>query len=83
MTSLVFHKICPLAYCLILYVQLLLSPKYVAFASASSNDEAEALLKWKASIQNRTQLQNLSSWTYLPSNATDFSRNRKANEKSM
>ncbi|CAN6583971.1 unnamed protein product [Malus baccata var. baccata] len=70
MTSLDFHKLCHLAYCLILYVQLLSLPSYAAFASASatSTTEAEALLKWKATFQNHTQPQNLTSWTYLPMN---------------
>ncbi|ONI35100.1 hypothetical protein PRUPE_1G515900 [Prunus persica] len=66
-----YDKVCSLAYCLILYVQLV-------FASAIST-ETDALLKWKASIQNQTQLQNLTSWTYLPSNkAINSSSNPEA-----
>ncbi|XP_062028304.1 probable leucine-rich repeat receptor-like protein kinase At1g35710 [Rosa rugosa] len=66
-------------YCLIfLYVHLLSSQNYFAFASSSSPTEAQALLKWKASLQNQTQLIN--SWMYLPStnNAINTSSNPKA-----
>ncbi|KAM5558735.1 hypothetical protein ABKV19_020428 [Rosa sericea] len=70
-TSTFYGEFCFLA-CVILYAQLVSSPNN-AFASASSN-EAEALLKWKASFQNQTQ-NNLTSWAYSPSNST----NPKAN----
>ncbi|PRQ44790.1 putative protein kinase RLK-Pelle-LRR-XI-1 family [Rosa chinensis] len=70
-TSTFYGEACFLA-CVIMYAQLVSSPNN-AFASASSN-EAEALLKWKASFQNQTQ-NNLTSWTYSPSNST----NPKAN----
>ncbi|CAL8150033.1 unnamed protein product [Prunus armeniaca] len=56
------NLLCVLA-CLILYVQLFLSPN-IAFASATSS-EAEALLKWKATFQNETK-NNLTSWAYYP-----------------
>ncbi|XP_048446042.1 probable leucine-rich repeat receptor-like protein kinase At1g35710 isoform X1 [Pyrus x bretschneideri] len=69
MTSLEFHKLCLLAYCLVLFVQLLSPPSCSAFASATSTTEAEALLKWKATFQNHTRLQNLTFWAYLPAHA--------------
>ncbi|KAM5582337.1 MDIS1-interacting receptor like kinase 2 [Rosa sericea] len=76
-TSTFYGEACFLA-CVILYAQLVSSPNN-AFASASSSStssssEAEALLEWKASFQNQTQ-NNLTSWTYSPSNST----NPKAN----
>ncbi|XP_048444197.1 MDIS1-interacting receptor like kinase 2-like [Pyrus x bretschneideri] len=69
MTSLDFHKLCLLAYCLVLFIQLLSPPSCSAFASVTSTMEAEALLKWKATFQNHTHLQNLTSWAYLPAHA--------------
>ena len=50
-------------------------------ASVSVKEEAEAeidaLLKWKASLQNETQSQPpLPSWTLLPNNATNSSNNQ-------
>ncbi|XP_061988449.1 MDIS1-interacting receptor like kinase 2-like isoform X3 [Rosa rugosa] len=71
-TSAAYDKVCSVA-CLILYVHLISSPK---FASASA--ETNALLKWKASFQNQTQPDILTSWTYLPI-ATNSSRDQKAN----
>ncbi|PRQ21480.1 putative transferase [Rosa chinensis] len=61
-----YDQVCLIAYCLILYLHLVLSPNHVAFAST----EAEALLQWKASILNQT-LNNLTSWSYLPSNTKE------------
>ncbi|XP_068307453.1 probable leucine-rich repeat receptor-like protein kinase At1g35710 [Pyrus communis] len=69
MTSLDFHKLCLLAYCLVLFVQLLSPRSCSAFASATSSTKAEALLKWKATFQNHTRLQNLTSRAYLPTHA--------------
>ncbi|XP_062030159.1 MDIS1-interacting receptor like kinase 2-like [Rosa rugosa] len=86
MRSLTFEKVCPLVYCLFLYVHLLSSQNYFShFASASSTTEAEALLKWKASFLNQTSHNNqLKDWIYLPkttdTNTTNSSNNPKANE---
>lgn len=72
-SSTFYEKLASLA-CLIFYVQLVSTTP--CFASST---EAEALLKWKASIQNQT-LDNLSTWTYFPrKNATNFLRKPKAN----
>ncbi|XP_062014553.1 MDIS1-interacting receptor like kinase 2-like [Rosa rugosa] len=62
--------------CFLLYVHLVSSPNnaFASVSSSSSSSEAKALLKWKASFQNQTQ-NNLTSWTYSPSNST----NPKAN----
>ncbi|KAL6179887.1 hypothetical protein ACLB2K_046558 [Fragaria x ananassa] len=73
-TSAAYDKVCSLV-CLILYVHLISSPK---FSSASASTETNALLKWKASFRNQTQLHILTSWTYLPI-ATNSSRDQKAN----
>uniref|UniRef100_A0A2N9ENP9 non-specific serine/threonine protein kinase n=1 Tax=Fagus sylvatica TaxID=28930 RepID=A0A2N9ENP9_FAGSY len=40
-----------------------------------SEAEIDALLNWKASLQNETQ-SPLTSWTLLPNNATNFSNNQ-------
>ncbi|KAL6296977.1 hypothetical protein ACE6H2_005119 [Prunus campanulata] len=70
-SSTFYEKLASLA-CLLFYVQLVSTTP--CFASST---EAEALLKWKASIQNQT-LDNLSTWTYFRrKNATNFLRNRK------
>ena len=47
-------------------------------ASLSMNEEAEtnALLNWKASLQNETQSPQLPSWTLLPNVATNSSNNQ-------
>ncbi|XP_062014554.1 MDIS1-interacting receptor like kinase 2-like [Rosa rugosa] len=60
-----------LAYFL-LYVHLVSSPNnaFASFSSSSSSSEAKALLKWKASFQSQPQ-NNLTSWTYSPSNSTN------------
>ena len=46
-------------------------------ASVSANEEAEAnaLLNWKASLQNETQ-SRLPSWTLYPNNASNSSSNQ-------
>ncbi|KAG2692415.1 hypothetical protein I3760_08G053200 [Carya illinoinensis] len=45
---------------------------HVASSTSSSNGEADALLAWKATLQYETQ-SHLSSWIFLPNNATDSS----------
>ncbi|PRQ19821.1 putative leucine-rich repeat-containing, plant-type [Rosa chinensis] len=60
--------VCSLA-CIILFLQLVSSPK---LASADST-QAEALLKWKASFLNQIGNKNLTLWTSLPGNSTNSS----------
>ncbi|XP_038688532.1 probable leucine-rich repeat receptor-like protein kinase At1g35710 [Tripterygium wilfordii] len=43
----------------------------LCLASSKSNEEAEVLLKWKASLQFKNQ-SRLTSWTYSPNNATSL-----------
>lgn len=52
MISFHFYKVRSLACCLLLYVQLLSSSNYLQLASATSTDEAKALLKWKANVSS-------------------------------
>lgn len=85
MRSLTFEKACPLVYCLFFYVLLLSSQNYFPhFASASSTTEAEALLRWKASLLNQSSHNTqLKDWIYLPksidTNYTNSSSNPRAN----
>ncbi|KAM3730510.1 hypothetical protein ACB098_12G093000 [Castanea mollissima] len=47
------------------------------FVKGEAEAEIDALLKWKASLQNETQSQPpLPSWTLLPNNATNSSNNQ-------
>ncbi|CAL2270369.1 unnamed protein product [Prunus armeniaca] len=78
MTSLTSAKLCFLPHCLVilLYVS---SPNWVAFPSATSTSdtEAKALLKWKASLFQNQALNNL-TWYDPPThniNATNSSSN--------
>ena len=48
------------------------------FVKEEAEAEIDALLKWKASLQNETVSQPpLPSWTLLPNNATNSSNNQK------
>ncbi|KAM4075277.1 hypothetical protein ACB094_10G157200 [Castanea mollissima] len=55
------------------FITLFVALSIVAHASTSF-EEADALVTWKASLQNEAQSQ-LSSWTLLPNDATNFSTN--------
>ncbi|KAB1203958.1 hypothetical protein CJ030_MR8G001952 [Morella rubra] len=70
-----FEKVCS-PMCILFFVLLVSSPN-VASASAS-NEEAEALLTWKANLQNEGQTTQLSSWNFFPSNSTNSSSNRNS-----
>ena len=60
-------KVCSLIL-FFLFTLLVVSP------NVASNEEADALLTWKASLPKEAQSQ-LSSWTLLPNNATNSSTN--------
>ncbi|GLT40888.1 hypothetical protein SLA2020_149890 [Shorea laevis] len=60
-----FNKVTSLAF-LVLFASLHSSLPLVS----ASSEEANALLKWKSSLQNKSQ-SVLSSWTLLPHNATN------------
>ena len=64
-----FEKVC--FHICFAFITLFVALSIVAHASTSF-EEADALVTWKASLQNDAQSQ-LSSWTLLPNNATNFS----------
>ncbi|KAM3688508.1 hypothetical protein ACJW31_10G155700 [Castanea mollissima] len=70
-SSSTFEKVC--SHISFVLIVLFVSSSIVASAP-KSNEEADALVTWKASLQNEDQSQ-LSSWTLLPNNATNSSTN--------
>ncbi|XP_075639903.1 uncharacterized protein LOC142611687 isoform X1 [Castanea sativa] len=70
-SSSTFEKVC--SHISFVLIVLFVSSSIVASAS-KSNEEHDALVTWKASLQNEDQSQ-LSSWTLLPNNATNSSTN--------
>ncbi|KAL6296968.1 hypothetical protein ACE6H2_005110 [Prunus campanulata] len=81
MTSLTSTQLCFLPYCLVIFLYVS-SPNWVAFPSATSTSdtEAKALLKWKASLFPNQALNNL-TWYDPPTHNINATNSSSTNPK--
>ncbi|KAI5339489.1 hypothetical protein L3X38_018761 [Prunus dulcis] len=81
MTSLTSAKLCFMPYCLVIFLYFS-SPNWVAFPSATSTShtEANALLKWKASLFPNQALNSL-TWYNLPTHNINATNSSSTNPK--